>query len=487
MKCSGRVVFIGLPVALASLVLCSGCSLLPRPARLSGNRAFIDYWPPDPNSKQLRLAVKDNIDMKGVVTTAGSEIFSLTHKPAEKDAPCLAIARRRNVQIVGKTNLTEFAVSPSGMNEYFGTAVNPLWRRLIPGGSSSGNAVALASGMADVAFGTDTAGSIRVPAACCGIVGLKTTHGLVPIEGVYPVEPKHLDTVGPMGIDIARTVQGMDLLQDGFAAKYAAAKAAKPAAQSIRVGRLRLKGTDPKIDKAIDDALARTGFQIVELDESLSDKFEQAKKDGTTIASAGVWISDERFQFALGVTARTQAVIRLGQINYATGYRSALARRSAWQRTLRQVFEKVDVIALPTLQKMPPGLPLLNLRIGILEAHVLQLQNTVAVNFAGNPALAVPVPLRAAQKASPDEPAIDWAATSPRRICSTRGGWSKTLVKQGNGPGYFEMPSGVKSASVKFTSWSMRAPLNSVTLFFRGPWTVRLPGIGCLFRRERRE
>jgi len=394
MKYSGRVVFIGLPVALASLVLCSGCSLVPRPSRLSGNRAFIDYWAPDPNSKQLRLAVKDNIDMKGVVTTAGSEIFSLTHKPAEKDARCLVIARRRNVKIVGKTNLTEFAVSPSGMNEYYGTAVNPLKRNLIPGGSSSGNAVALASGMADVAFGTDTAGSIRVPAACCGIVGLKTTYGLIPLEGVYPVEPEHLDTVGPMGKDIARTVQAMELLQDGFGSKYAAAKAAKPAAPGIRVGRLKLKGTDPKIDRAIDDALARTGFQVVQLDESLSNKFEQAKTDGTTVASAGAWITDQRFQFALGVTARTQSVLRLGQINYATGYRSALARRSAWQRTLLQVFEKVDLIALPTLQKTTPGLPFLNLRLGILEAQMLQLQNTVAVNFAGNPALAVPVPLR---------------------------------------------------------------------------------------------
>ena len=133
------------------------------------------------------------------------------------------------------------------------------------------------------------------------------------------------------------------------------------------------------------------------LDESLSEKFEQAKKDGNTVAAAGVWISDERFQFALGVTARTQSAIRLGQISYTTGYRSALARRSAWQRTLRQVFEKVDLIALPTLQKAPPGLPLLNLRIGILEAHVLQVQNTVPVNFAGNPALAVPVPLRNAK------------------------------------------------------------------------------------------
>jgi Asp-tRNA(Asn)/Glu-tRNA(Gln) amidotransferase A subunit family amidase len=390
-----QIGFKWLPIVLASLVLCSGCSILPPfNKKLPGNRAFIDYWPPDSNRKELRLAVKDNIDMKGVVTTAGSEIFSKTHKPAEKDAPCLAIARRRKVQIVGKTNMTEFAVSPSGMNEYFGTAVNPSKRDLIPGGSSSGNAVALASGMADVAFGTDTAGSNRVPAACCGVVGLKTTYGLIPIEGVYPVEPEHLDTVGPMGKDIAYTVQGMELLQDGFAAKYAAAKAAKPTARSIRVGRLKLKGTDQKIDQAIDDALAKTGFQVIELDDNLSDKFEQAKKDGTTIAAAGAWISDERLQFALGVTARTKSVIRLGQITYTTGYRSALARRSAWQRTLRNVFEKVDFIALPTLQKTPPGLPLLDLRIGILEAQVLQLQNTVAVNFAGNPALAIPVPLR---------------------------------------------------------------------------------------------
>ncbi|MFZ3375289.1 MAG: amidase [Chthoniobacterales bacterium] len=394
MKQCGRIGFKWLPVALASLVLCSGCSFVPRLSKLSGNRAFIDYWPPNPNSKGLRLAVKDNIDMKGVITTAGSEIFSLTHKPAERDAPCLAIARRRNVQIVGKTNMSEFAVSPSGMNEYFGTAVNPLKRRLIPGGSSSGNAVALASGMADVAFGTDTAGSVRVPAACCGVVGLKTTFGLIPIEGCYPVE-EHLDTVGPMAKDIAHTVQGMELLQDGFGAKYAAAKAAKPTARSIRVGRLKLKGTDRKIDQAIDDALAKTGFQVVELDESLSEQFEQAKKDGTTVASAGAWISNGRFQLA--VTARTQSVLRLGQINYTTSYRGALARRGAWQRTLSKAFEKVDLIALPTLQKNPPELPLLNLRIGIREAQMLQLQNTVPVNFAGNPALAVPVPLSGAK------------------------------------------------------------------------------------------
>jgi amidase len=398
MKPPGPVAFTTLPTALVALALLNGCSALPGFGnKLSGNRAFIKYWPPDPNSKELRLAVKDNIDMQGVITTAGSEYFLKTHKPAEKDAACLELARARNVQIVGKTNLTEFAISPSGFNEYFGTPKNPLRKGiipgLIPGGSSSGNAVALASGMTDAAFGTDTAGSIRVPAACCGVVGLKTTYGLISLKGVYPIEAAHLDTVGPMGKDIEQTVRGMDLLEGGFAGKYAATKAARPNGQSIRIGRLKLKDTDPNIDAAIDHALAQTGFSVVKLDDSLRAKWEQATKDGNTVASAGCWISDQRFQFALGVSARTKAVIRLGQIAYATTYRGALARRHGWQQTLRSVFENVDFIALPTLQTMPPSVPI-NLKIGLLEAQMLNIMNTVAVNFAGNPALAIPVPLR---------------------------------------------------------------------------------------------
>ena len=135
-----------------------------------------------------------------------------------------------------------------GINDFFGTPRNPLSKKskLIPGGSSSGSAVAVANGLADIAFGTDTAGSIRVPAACCGIVGLKTTFGLVSLQGVFPIEPKHLDTVGPMAKDVDHVVQGMDLLQNGFAARYRAAVAAKPSAKKIRIGRLYLSGTDPQ-------------------------------------------------------------------------------------------------------------------------------------------------------------------------------------------------------------------------------------------------
>ena len=393
MRSSSRVILKRLSLAALSLALFSGCSFVPLFTKnLPGNRAFIKSWPAEANSQRLRLAIKDNIDMKGVITTAGSNFFLLTHQPAQMDAACLAVARRRNVDIVGKTNLTEFAVAPSGLNEYFGTPRNPLRHSLIPGGSSSGSAVAVASGMADVAFGTDTAGSIRVPAACCGIVGLKTTFGLISIKGIHPVEPQHLDTVGPMGKDIAHTVEGMNLLQEGFSAQYAAARAAKPSGANIRVGRLKLQGTDPEIDAAIDQALAAAGFQIVQLDDQFRQKWDDAKADGTTIAAAGAWISNRGFQLAPGVSARTKAIISLGQINYTTTYRGAVARQRAWQQTLSSVFEKVDLIALPTLQKAPPGLPLFNLRIGILDGHLLQIQNTVPVNFAGNPALAMPIP-----------------------------------------------------------------------------------------------
>jgi amidase len=386
------------------LITCfSDCAVLQRRwAGESRDRAFIVYWSPPKESKRLRLAVKDLIDMKGVVTTAGSEYVARTSPPAESDAACLAIARQRNVQIVGKTNLSEFAVAPSGINDFFGTPRSPLSRRskIVPGGSSSGSAVAVASGMADVAFGTDTAGSVRVPAACCGIVGLKTTFGLVSLQGVFPVEPKHLDTVGPMAKDVAHAVDGMDLLQDGFAARYRRAMAAKPLAKAIRIGRLYVGGTDPRIDKAIDDALARAGFRVVPLDQAFKAKWDQAKKDGDTVAAAGAWISDGKFFDKLtGVSARTKAIMVLGQFDYATSYRNALQRQAGWQQALRQTFKKVDFIALPTLQKLPPRIPLvgrtalLEAQIALFEATMLGLQNTVAVNYAGNPALAIPVPL----------------------------------------------------------------------------------------------
>ena len=375
---------------LSSAFFLSGCAA---PRGGSEDHAYIAYWPPA-GSGGTRVAVKDLIDMKGLVTTAGSEFLAKTSPPAKRDAACLRGVRGGNVQIVGKTNLTELAVGVSGINDYFGTPKNPVSqkRKLIPGGSSSGSAVAVLNGTADIAIGTDTAGSIRVPAACCGIFGLKTTFGLVPLDGVYPIAPNHLDTVGPMAKDVALTVRGMDLLQEGFAGRYRRATAAQPSARSIKIGRLYVSGTQTKVDRAVDDALAMTGFKVVVLDKVFQAQWKQADKDAKTVAAASAWLSDEKFKTTWGVSTRTKAIVALGAYEYRTNYRDALKRQAAWQSTLRRVFEKVDFIALPTLQGLPPSIPFFG-GTPAFEALVLVAQNTAAVNLAGNPALAIPIPV----------------------------------------------------------------------------------------------
>ena len=383
-------------------------------ASVTRDRAFISYSPAPAGSGKLRLAVKDIIDMKGEVTTAGSQYLAKNSQPATGDAKCLTPARRSNVHIVGKTNLTEFALGTSGMNEYYGTPVNPLGRGRIPGGSSSGSAVAVANGEADVAFGSDTAGSVRVPAACCGILGLKTTFGLVSLDGVFPLSPKNLDTIGPMAKDVPHLVRGMELLDPGFSARYAAAKATKPSAKQIRIGRLYVDGTDPQIDRALDDALTAAGFRVVRLNERTKTEWEKtaegfrpavrlenpfkahwekAQVDGSAVAIGDGWLSNRQYLGKPGVAVTTQATIRLGELQYNTAYRGALAARNGWRRTLGRVFNNVDFIALPTMKSLPPH-KLFFERSAVFEGRVLALQNTVAVNYAGNPAIAIPIPLQ---------------------------------------------------------------------------------------------
>ena len=383
------------PPLLASLlvpVMFHGCALPLGPkASVTRDHAFITYSPVRSDSGKLRLAVKDIIDMKGEVTTAGSQYLAKNAPPAKRDARCLRSARQSNVQIVGKTNLTEFALGTTGMNEYFGTPINPLNRRRIPGGSSSGSAVAVGNDEADVAFGSDTAGSVRVPAACCGILGLKTTYGLVSLDGVFPLSPKHLDTIGPMAKDVPHLVKGMDLLDPGFSVRYAAAKARAASAKQIKLGRLYVPGTDAKIEEAIDRALRAAGFRVVRLDERFKTQWDQAQTNGSTVAVADSWLSDRQYLGKLGVSLTTQATIRLGEVQYNTAYKGALDARAGWRRTLARVFDDVDFIALPTLKALPPH-KLFFERSAVFEARALASQNTVAVNYAGNPAIAVPIP-----------------------------------------------------------------------------------------------
>lgn len=381
----------------------SGCAST-KPPVTPPPHAFISYKAPNPGSKALRLGVKDLIDMKGEVTSAGSEFLYTKAKPAKADAECLRIARRRNVDFVGKTNLSEFAIGVSGSNDYFGTPVNPIDKTRVPGGSSSGSAVAVADELADVALGTDTAGSIRVPAACCGVAGLKTTFGLISTKGVYPISPKYLDTVGPLAKDVKGLVAGMELLQEGFDDLYAKAKAANPTAKTIRIGRLRVPGTDTAIDRAIDEMLVAKGFHVVTLDDAFLHAWQQAQEDGNRVAAAASWYNNQYIEQAGGqseVGRRAKTAILFGDFVYSRKYADpqkrqlAIERRNAWQQLLQLTFEKVDAIALPVLRKTP--LKLATFMPGLFEGRFLKIQNTVAVNYAGVPALAVPLPLPGAE------------------------------------------------------------------------------------------
>src|ERR1700683_3392619 len=192
--------------------------------------------------------------MAGVPTTAGSRVLAETAVPAAADAACLAGLRAAGARIVGKTNLHELALGVTGINPWYGTPENPLDHSLAPGGSSSGSAVAVATGEADVAFGTDTGGSVRIPAACCGITGLKTAYGRISVKGVYPLAPS-LDTGGALGAGVGAVQLRLRLLEPAFTPP--------PAPAALVAGRLAAVGldggVDPAIDAAVDQALRAAG------------------------------------------------------------------------------------------------------------------------------------------------------------------------------------------------------------------------------------
>jgi amidase len=319
----------------------------------------------------VRVAVKDAIDMAGVITTAGCVAVRDRAVPARSDAVCLAGVRAAGAFIVGKTTLTELCVSPAGDNARFGTPVNPLAADRIPGGSSSGSAVSVASGEVDVGLGTDTGGSVRIPAACCGIVGLKTTWGRVPTAGVWPLAPS-LDTVGPLARDVAGVAAGMRLIEPGWTI-------ASPPARLI--GRLRIDGVDAAVEDLLDVALDAAGLSVRDVRLPGWHLVDGALD---SIIVGELWRAHPTLLDAEGVGDFVNAGLHAGRAVSADRLAEAMAARIAWQAEVSAALREVDLLALPTLVALPPlvtdfgGFPLTQL--------------TAPFNLAGVPALSMPVP-----------------------------------------------------------------------------------------------
>ncbi|WP_035748024.1 amidase [Glycomyces sp. NRRL B-16210] len=162
----------------------------------------------------LRLAVKDLFDLAGVPTGAGNPRWRETHEVPRADAEAVALLREAGARVVGKVITDELAWSLNGTNRHYGTPDNPAAPGRVPGGSSSGSASAVASGLADIGLGTDTGGSIRVPASYCGLYGLRPTHGRVSLTGAVPLAPT-FDTAGVLARDAATLRLAMTVLLGG--------------------------------------------------------------------------------------------------------------------------------------------------------------------------------------------------------------------------------------------------------------------------------
>jgi amidase len=314
-----------------------------------------------------RLAVKDLIDVAGVPTTMGSR--ATVHRAAAMaDALCVVAARRVGWRIVGKTNLHEFGYGLSGENQWFGTPENPIDPQLLPGGSSSGSAVAVARGEADAALGTDTGGSVRIPAACCGVVGLKTTTGLVSLQGVQPLAPS-CDTVGPMAARVDGIARAMAFLAPAF----------REVLPDLSVGRLAgLPALEPALDCAVDDALAIAEIKAIPVQLP---GWRQATRDFYDLLGFEARQSLSAYSHeCLGADVR--AHLEAAACIDRTAARIARAGAVQWRQELDTALEHVGVVVLPTLPIYPP-------RLGGDASRLAWF--TAAVNLSGNPAISLPV------------------------------------------------------------------------------------------------
>jgi len=325
------------------------------------------------------IAIKDSIDIAGYPTTAGSRALR-DSPPAVEHAEVVSRLLDAGWAIVGKTTMHELAFGISGINDFAGTPVNPQAPDRIPGGSSSGSAAAVAAGEVRIALGTDTGGSIRMPAACCGVVGLKPTFGRVSRRGAQPAESS-LDCVGPFADAVAGIVAAMAVIAPDFDASQA-----QDAGRSFRIGLADDVQADPAILEAVAGALRKSGFstQRVRLDG-----MDSAYQAGMHIINAETWAAFGKLTgsgaLQPDVEQRLTAAGKVGRDDLL----QAEAVRHAFTAHIDAVLDEVDAIVLPTLPELPPTLAAV--REG---SPILGLTSLVRpFNLSGHPALTLPVPL----------------------------------------------------------------------------------------------
>jgi aspartyl-tRNA(Asn)/glutamyl-tRNA(Gln) amidotransferase subunit A len=295
------------------------------------------------------LAVKDLFDTAGLTTTYGSIVFA-DHVP-ERSAAAVTQLETAGYVDVGKTNLHEFAYGVTSQNPHFGTVPNPAAPGKVAGGSSGGSAAALAAGLADAALGTDSGGSIRIPAACCRVVGFKPTYGLVSLDGVFPLAPT-FDHAGPMARTVADCVRMMEALVPGFELVDA---------EGVRMA--KAWSDDATIDFPLPDDVGPAFMrEVADVHRELFAEHRDAYGDNVRT----------KVERCLAVTDAE--------------YEGAARRREEYREHAEEALAGFDLLITPTLAIEPPAAD-----VDELTVREAMIRFTFPFNCLGWPALSLPV------------------------------------------------------------------------------------------------
>jgi aspartyl-tRNA(Asn)/glutamyl-tRNA(Gln) amidotransferase subunit A len=348
----------------------------------------------------IPIVVKDIYDTAGVPTTVGSEFFK--QRIPKEDATAVSQLKAAGAVILGKTNMNEFAAGISGQNQFYGDAHNPWDLSTSPGGSSSGTGAAIAAGLCLGGIGTDTGGSIRVPAGWCSIVGLRPTYGLVSLAGIYP-RAYSLDTAGPL----ARTVADTALLMDAMAGfdphdqhsslyqlrgSYTAQL--QKGVKGLRIGIVKdytFKNVDPQVAagvQAATETFKKLGAHVTTIEIPVLVSLDYRALFNNILLYEFNQILGEQFRLA---GERQKEFGAFVQKNLETG---AKIPRATYEKTqqerpyqiaqIKEAFTKVDAVLTPTLAMMPPALA------AGPDAYTQGWQFTLPFSFLATPCVSLP-------------------------------------------------------------------------------------------------
>lgn len=321
----------------------------------------------------LRVAVKDSIDIAGFPTRMGSACLD-DAPPAPRHAAVVRSLLDAGCRIVGKTNLHELAYGLTGINRWTGTPLNPRAPGRVPGGSSSGSAVAVAAELADFALGNDTGGSIRLPAACCGVAGLKPSYGRVSRSGVHP-ERSTLDCVGPLARTVSMIERAMAMIDPTFRAQAAP--------QHPAVGWLEVEAS-PATAAAARAALERAGLELRPI---ALPSFAAAFAAALAIIGAETWAAFGHLAGCERLGADVRARLIGARAISAAEVAAAETVRRAFRAEIDAALGGLDALALPTLPDLPLALAAAE------DAHAA-LRSSACVrpfNLSGHPAITLPI------------------------------------------------------------------------------------------------